>query len=147
MEEEEEKEEKEEKEERKERPKGQKRPRRERSPSASPISNVPTGRFAAANQPAAAVKKPSLIPTKGLTDPIFIAVPTLDHLLLYNTIRGKLKRRNIVDVNEAWKTAIKSHFKVSALKYTSVIPHIHALYTRYSPRVYHRYTTCVPGHR
>ena len=48
----------------------------------------------------------------GVTTPIFIGLPTSDHLKLYNTICSRLKRREQLDDNEAWAAEIANDFSV-----------------------------------
>ena len=89
------------------------------------------------------VRKPGKI-LKGLTDPIFIAVPEFDHLLAYNSIRGVLDRKGIANDNKSWKDMIKYKFKVNSppLHYicTALVPLSYCKSTIFILHIYHTST-------
>ena len=110
--------------------------KRPRISSASAATAVP-----APAQRTPKTTKGTRIP-KGLTDPLFIRIPTLEHLQIYAAISGKLGRntdRSLIKDNAEWTRLIDEEFEVSS---TAFVLSLYCLYTAFSQCSHCVWTVC-----
>ena len=100
------------------------------SKSLSPSSS--SSAVSVPQQPAKTPKpKPGTKIVKGLTDCVFIALPSLDDIIAYNTIDNKLKTRGQDQLKDsaAWEKMIEFHYKVTFTTLTSQFHHTFIIFS------------------